>query len=118
MYMYKLRALYPVRAKYLSCSESSKGNPVLIGASTVLGAAGRGRGRCRVQEGQLSAGRHRLALLPALLARIELVEAVANDGDGQGNDQDPKDGAETAENLPKTGYGAHVPVPHLQILYR
>ena len=43
----------------------------------------------------------RLALcfvfLPTLLPRVELGEAVANDGDGEADDEDAKDGAETAE---------------------
>ena len=52
-------------------------------------------------------------LPPPLLPRVELGEAVANDGDGEANDEDAEDGAETAENFPKTGDWTHVSVSHL-----
>ena len=52
-------------------------------------------------------------LLPSLLPRVELGEAVANDGDGEADDEDAEDGAETAKNFPKTSHRTHVPVSHL-----
>ena len=52
-------------------------------------------------------------LLPSLLPRVELGEAVANDGDGEADDEDAKDGAETAKNFPETSDGTHVSVSHL-----
>ena len=52
-------------------------------------------------------------LLPSLLPRVELGEAVANDGDGEADDEDAKDGAEAAKNFPETGDGTHVSVSHL-----
>ena len=51
--------------------------------------------------------------LPPLLPRVELGEAVADDGDGEGDDEDAEDGAEAAKNFPKTGHRTHVPVSHL-----
>ena len=54
-----------------------------------------------------------LVFLPPLLPRVELGEAVADDGDGEADDEDAKDGAETAKNFPKTGHWTDVPVSHL-----
>ena len=56
-----------------------------------------------------------LVLLPALLPRVELGEAVADDGDGQGDDEHPEDGAEAAEHLAHPGHRADVSVTHLGI---
>ena len=55
----------------------------------------------------------RFVLLPPLLPRVELGEAVADDGDGEADDEDAKDGAEAAENFPKTRHWTHVSVSHL-----
>ena len=52
-------------------------------------------------------------LLPPLLSRVELGEAVADDGDGEGDDEDAKDGAEAAEDLAHAGDRTDVAVPHL-----
>ena len=52
-------------------------------------------------------------LLPSLLPRVELGEAVSDDGDGEADDEDAEDGAEAAENFPKTGHWTYVPVSHL-----
>ncbi len=76
----------------------------------MFGCTGRGRG---IQQRQFSTGGERFAFLPALLARVELVEAVADDGDGEGDDEDPEDGAEAAQHLPEAGDGTDVTVPHL-----
>ena len=57
-----------------------------------------------------------LVLLPTLLPRVELGEAVADDGDGKSNDEDAKDGAEAAEDLAEAGDRADVAVPHLEYL--
>ena len=54
-----------------------------------------------------------LVLLPPLLPGVELGEAVADDGDGEADDEDAKDGAEAAENFPKTRHWTHVSVSHL-----
>ena len=54
-----------------------------------------------------------LVLLPTLLPRVELGEAVADDGDGEGDDEDAKDGAETSKDLAEAGDGTHVSVSHL-----
>jgi hypothetical protein len=85
----------------------------------MLSRTGRGRG---IQQRQLSTGGERFPFLPALLARVELVEAVADDGDGEGDDEDPEDGAEAAQHLPESGDGTDVTVPHLhntgEYLYR
>ena len=56
----------------------------------------------------------RFVLLPPLLPRVELGEAVADDGDGEADDEDAKDGAEAAQDLAKAGDGADVPVTHLK----
>ena len=69
--------------------------------------------RPKVEQLQLPAGHHGLALLPALLPRIELVEAVADDGDGQRDHQDPTDGAAGADHFPKSRHGADVTVADL-----
>jgi len=90
-------------------SEASEGNSILI-AAAMFGGTGRG---CGIQQRQFSTGGERFALLPALLARVELVEAVADDGDGEGDDKDPEDGAEAAQHLPEAGDGTDVTVPHL-----
>jgi len=50
--------------------------------------------------------------LPPLLPRVELGEAVADDGDGKADDEDAKDGAEAAEDLAEAGDRADVAVPH------
>ena len=55
----------------------------------------------------------RLVLVPPLLPVVELGEAVADDGDGEGNDEDAKDGAEAAEDLAHAGDRTDVAVPHL-----
>ena len=52
-------------------------------------------------------------LLPPLLPRVELGEAVADDGDGETDDEDAKDGAEAAENFPEPGDWTDVSVSHL-----
>ena len=55
----------------------------------------------------------RLVLVPPLLPVVELGEAVADDGDGEGDDEDAKDGAEAAEHLAHPGHRADVSVTHL-----
>ena len=55
----------------------------------------------------------RLDLVPSLLPVVELGEAVADDGDGQGDDEHPEDGAEAAEHLAHPGHRADVSVTHL-----
>ena len=55
-----------------------------------------------------------LVLLPPLLARVELGEAVADDGDGQPDHQHAEDRAEAAENLAEAGDWTHVSVTHLE----
>ena len=54
-----------------------------------------------------------LVLLPTLLPRVELGEAVADDGDGQPDDEDAEDGAEAAEDLPEASDWTDVSVAHL-----
>ena len=54
-----------------------------------------------------------LVLLPTLLPRVELGEAVADDGDGQADDEDAEDGAEAAEDLAEAGDWTDVSVAHL-----
>ena len=55
-------------------------------------------------------------LLPSLLPRVELGEAVADDGDGEADDEDAKDGAEAAKDLAEAGDRTDVAVPHLEYL--
>ena len=57
-----------------------------------------------------------LVFLPPLLPRVELGEAVADDGDGKADDEDAKDGAEAAKDLAEAGDRADVAVPHLEYL--
>ena len=52
-------------------------------------------------------------LLPTLLPRVELGEAVADNGDGKADDEDAKDGAEAAEDLAEAGDGADISVANL-----
>ncbi len=59
-------------------------------------------------------GGQRLALLPPLLAGVELVEAVANDGYGKADDKDAKDGAETANKLANGCHWGHVSIANLK----
>ena len=54
-----------------------------------------------------------IVLLPTLLPRVELGEAVADDGDGQADDEDAEDGAEAAEDLAEAGDWTDVSVAHL-----
>ena len=54
-----------------------------------------------------------LVLLPPLLPRVELGEAVADDGDGQPDDEDAEDGAEAAEDLAEAGDRADISVANL-----
>ena len=54
--------------------------------------------------------------LPTLLPRVELGEAVADDGDGKADDEDAKDGAEAAKDLAEAGDRTDVAVPHLEYL--
>ena len=70
--------------------------------------------RPQVEQLRLPAGHHGLALLPALLPRIELVEAVADDGDGQGDDEHAEDGAEAAQHLSEPGDGTDIAVADLK----
>ena len=55
-------------------------------------------------------------LLPSLLPRVELGEAVADDGDGKADDENAEDGAEAAEDLAEAGDRTDVAVPHLEYL--
>ena len=55
-----------------------------------------------------------IVLLPTLLPRVELGEAVADDGDGQADDEDAKDGAEAAEDLAEAGDRADISVANLE----
>ena len=59
-------------------------------------------------------GGKRLPLLPPLLAGVELVEAVANDGYGKANDKDAKDGAEATNELANRCHWGHVSIANLK----
>ena len=53
-------------------------------------------------------------LLPSPLVLVEGCEVVPDDGDGEGDDQDPADGAAAADPLTQTGHGADVAVADLK----
>ena len=56
----------------------------------------------------------RLDLVPPLLPVVKLGEAVADDGDGEADDQHPEDRAEASEHFAETGDGADVAIAHLE----
>ena len=59
---------------------------------------------------------YRIIFLPALLPGVELGEAIADDRDGEANDQDTENGAEAPKNLAKSGYWTDITVSHLKQL--
>ena len=58
--------------------------------------------------------RERLPLLPPLLARVELVEVVADNRDRETDHQNTENGAKTADDLADTGYRGDVAIPDLK----
>ena len=57
-------------------------------------------------------------LLPLLLAGVEFVEAVSDNGNGERDDQDTEYRTEATENLSKSCDWRHVPIANLNIHMR
>ena len=47
-----------------------------------------------------------------MLLHVELLKVLGDDGDGQGHNEDPGDGAQGPDQLPEAGGGVDVPVAH------